>query len=90
MKNKTIGVQSRYHEEAFTAQRWTQGKAVILIVVEGYKGTGMSVTCTAGQYATLGMPDELARFFRSMADQLDGGETPQGITLTYNNDEPKN
>lgn len=87
MEKKTIGLESKYHDEAVTAVKWTGGKAVVLLVVEGYKGTGMAVSCAPGPHQTLGEPRELAAFLRRMADSVEQTGYA-GVTRSSQKDEP--
>lgn len=57
--------------------------AVVLIVVDGRHGNGMSVCIDPkGEHADIGGGAQLAELLRRMAEMIEAGERPDGTRLT--------
>jgi hypothetical protein len=78
-KHQLTGDPSKYDAICTQLCRDLKAQAVILMVLEGREGNGMS--CAGrGQYATIGVPHVLAAYLRSLADKIEAGQ-PGGIGI---------
>lgn len=81
MADKVIGHAGRYDEHAERVLRETKADAVALVVANGAKGFGMSVSvdATKPDAVALGQGVGLAELLRKMADIIDHGRGPDGL-----------
>lgn len=78
-KHQLMGTPSKYDAICTQLCRDLNAQAVVLMVLEGREGNGMS--CAGrGQYATIGMPHVLSAYLRGLADKIDAGQ-PEGIGI---------
>ncbi len=81
-KNVIVGEAGKYDDSAEHVLRATLAKAVLLIVIDGFRGHGFSVTCRPSEVATWTDSKQVADALRELADQISGKE-PDGVRLTY-------
>lgn len=79
-KEQVVGHEGNYDVEAQRLLEEQQAKAVVVVVIDGKKGFGMSVS-TFPQHA-IQMHFALPQILRSVADSIDGGAGPDGVRVT--------
>ncbi len=78
---KQIGVPAKYQDVTERLCKDLKADAVILMVINGRKGTGMCVS-TNEKGAVFGHPAMLAEFFRLNASVIESGSGPEGVAET--------
>ena len=81
-KNVVVGEAGKYDDSAEHVLRATTAKAVVLLVVDGFRGNGFSVSCRPSEAAEWADAKYVAAALRSLANEIDGA-TPDGVRLTY-------
>lgn len=84
----TLGDPSNYEKYARLVMDRTSCKALVLLVIEGDRGSGMCHRVIAGH--PLRDPKVFATLLRTMADAVEAGEPmakPQGITAERKSDQ---
>jgi hypothetical protein len=83
------GNKGAYDHISENLSRDLKADAVLLLVVKGRLGTGLSVSVNAAKPGAMemSMGGGLAAVLRRIADQLDAGEPPNGIRTTVFNPE---
>lgn len=76
-----LGHEGRYDADAQRILREQEAKAVLVVVIEGKKGFGMSMACLP-EARDLGFGAKFAALLRRVAESIDGGATPDGLRLT--------
>lgn len=79
-KEKVVGHAGRYDDIAIRAREEAGAKGVVLIVVDGKHGFGMSVPTRPG--AAVGVNMHLPALLRSVADLIEQGHGPDGVRVT--------
>lgn len=89
MKDRTtvqLGPEGRYQVICETLGRDLKADAVVLIVIKGRHGTGMSVSTGKGNHE-LGYGSKLVAILRAVADDIEAGGQPDGIGYNYSDPE---
>jgi len=83
-KTSQVGNAGKYDETTERLSVELDATAIVLIVIDGKRGNGMSVSVNPARPGALEMfaGAGLARVLRAAADKLDGGERPNGIRVT--------
>jgi hypothetical protein len=83
-KTSQTGHAGKYDEICERLSLDLKASAVVLIVVDGRHGHGMSVSVDPAKPGAVAMATggELAQLIRNVADQLDAGEAPGGVRGT--------
>lgn len=76
------GHAGRYDAEAMRVLVEQDAKVVVLVVMEGKLGFGLSVSVRP-EAATAVYGAKLAAILHAVADQIGGGAPPDGVRLTY-------
>lgn len=79
MAEKVVGHAGRYDDIAIRALKEAQAKGVVMIVIEGKHGFGMSVPTLP---EAIGVSMHLPALLRSVADLIEQGHGPDGVRLT--------
>lgn len=89
-KPAQVGRAGRYDEIAERLAHDLKAAAVVLLVVDGRHGNGMSISADPRRGgAPLALGDGLAALLRIMADKLDSGEaSPNGVRLSGDMEDP--
>lgn len=83
MADRVIGHPGRYDEHAARVLRETEADAVVLVVVNGKKGFGMSVSADPEKPGSIQLASgrDLPALLRTMADLIEGGAGPDGLRM---------
>jgi hypothetical protein len=73
-----VGVPSKYQAESERLLKQLNAAAVVLIVVDGMRGNGLSHSVVPSR---AGGPTDLVLLLRSMADSIEGAIGPDGVHL---------
>jgi len=79
-KERVVGHAGRYDDIAIRALEEAGAKGVVLIVVEGKHGFGMSVPTRPEASIVVNM--QLPALLRSVADLIEQGHGPDGVRVT--------
>lgn len=80
MAEKVVGHAGRYDDIAIRAMKEAGAKGLVMIVIEGKHGFGMSVPTLAE--AVIGVNMHLPALLRSVADLIEQGHGPDGVRIT--------
>lgn len=78
--SQQAGSPGAYDQEAERLLVEMRAKAVVVIVLEGKRGFGMSVSCSPNAAAQMHVA--LPALLRAVADGIDGGAGPDGVRVT--------
>lgn len=83
MADEVIGHPGRYCAQAARVLRETKADAVVMVVVNGDKGFGMSFSVDPRKPGAVALASGvgLAEVLRAIANDIDGGAGPDGVRL---------
>ena len=84
MADEIFGTEGRYDEHAIRVLKATEATAVVLIVVGGNKGYGLSVAVDprSPEGIGIGMGERLPELLRLAADAIENASGPDGLRVT--------
>lgn len=88
MSERVIGKAGKYDEVAIRVIAETNATAVAVVVVDGAKGHGFSVSAMEG--AVSQVHTALPAMLRMVADAIEGGARPDGLRVTKPGESPSN
>lgn len=83
MADTTIGHPGRYDAHAARVLRETKADGVLMVVLNGDKGFGMSFSVDPKKPGAVALASGvgLAEMLRAIANDIDGGAGPDGVRL---------